>query len=132
MFNLLAGVAMVPDVSTASYTTSLEVPASTRRTNQLVSDIFGRKLLRELGYSEKVIKQLELSHASSTRKQYKSKWTLFVACLSQQTPPADLTFPSDAALADFLTHLFDECKISVGAIRNYRSAITHYWRRLSG
>ena len=75
-----------------------------------VSDVFGKERLRELGYSEEVIKKLELSHASSTRRQYKSKWTLFVAWSSRQTPPLDPTSPSEVALAGFLTHLFDERK----------------------
>ena len=39
----------------------------------------------------------------------------------------DPTSPSEVAMAGFLTHLFDERKISVGAIRNYRSAITYQW-----
>ena len=125
-------VAMVPNVSPASSATTLEVPASTPRTSKPVSDVFGKERLRELGYSEEVIKKLELSHASSTRRQYRSKWTLFVAWSSQQTPPLDPTSPSEVAMAGFLTHLFDERKISVGAIRNYRSAITYHWRRLSG
>ena len=125
-------VAMVPNVSSASSATTLEVPASTPRTSKPVSDVFGKERLRELGYSEEVIKKLELSHASSTRRQYRSKWTLFVAWSSQQTPPLDPTSPSEVAMAGFLTHLFDERKISVGAIRNYRSAITYHWRRLSG
>ena len=39
---------------------------------------------------------------------------------------------SEVAMAGFLTHLFDERKISVGAIKNYSSAITYHGRRLSG
>ena len=109
-------VAVVPNVSTASNTTALEVPASTPRTSKPVSDVCGKERLRELGYSEEVIKKLKHSHASSTHRQYKSKWTLFVAWSSRQTPSLDPTSPSEVAMAGFLTHLFDERKISVSSI----------------
>ena len=49
-------VAVVSNVSTASNTTALEVPASTPRKSEPVSDVFGKERLRELGYSEEVIK----------------------------------------------------------------------------
>ena len=66
-------MAVVPNVSPASDSTELEVAASTPRISKPVSDIFEKERLMELGYSEEVIKKLELSHASSTCRQYKSK-----------------------------------------------------------
>ena len=86
-----------------------------------------------MGDSKEVIQRLRLSHADSTMKQYQSKWVLFVHWASESLPlPIDPTSPSLTVLADFLTWLFQERKLSYGSINNYRSAIAFHWKRLEG
>ena len=93
--------------------------------------VFGEERLRSLGYAEVVIKRLLLSHATSTKKQYKSQWVLFTSWATQlRATPCDPTTPSLKMLAEFLTWLFQERKLSIGSINNYRSAISFFWKRL--
>ena len=92
--------------------------------------MFGEERLKRLGFSEQVVKRLLLSHAASTTKQYKSKWSLFLGWSAEQSPSIDPTSPSLTALADFMTWLFQSRGLVAGSINNYRSAIAFYWKRL--
>ena len=88
--------------------------------------------LKILGFSEAVIQRLE-SHpdpATSTSKQYKSKWDLFVGWATNLgRNPLSASLP---LLAEFLVYLFRERRVSLQTVKNYRSAIAFYWRSTSG
>ena len=86
--------------------------------------------LKNLGFSEAVIQRLEKARATSTSKQYKSKWDLFVGWATNSgRNPLSASLP---LLAEFLVYLFRERRVSLQTIKNYRSAIAFYWRSTSG
>ena len=83
----------------------------------------GEGRLESVGFSKSVIDRLSCSRADSTKKQYRSKWTTFVAWAEKLSPPRDPRVPSVAFPADFLEHLFVERGIAPSSISNYKSAI---------
>ena len=95
--------------------------------------VVGEERLRALGYSEAVLGKLASAKATSTQVQYKSMWALFEGWAKRQKPkPYVPTAPTLLMLTEFLTYLFQERKVSVGTIANYRSAVAFYWKRLCG
>ena len=119
----------LPELRRDHVPATLGSPISSRAVSESPSVIFGEKRLKRLGYSDQVVQRLQKSHATSTTKQYKSKWALFVGWSSRQDPVVDPTSPTLASLADFLTWLFQARGLTAGSINNYRSAISFYWKR---
>ena len=82
--------------------------------------------LRKLGFSERVVDRIMNARAASTNKQYKSKWDYFVSwSTSSGRDPLAASLP---LLTEFLVHVFNDRKVSVRTLKNYRSAIAFYWR----
>ena len=82
--------------------------------------------LRKLGFSERVVDRIINARAASTNKQYKSKWDYFVSwSTSSGRDPLAASLP---LLTEFLVHVFNDRKVSVRTLKNYRSAIAFYWR----
>ena len=116
--------AIVPHIPAVVDTTTLGVQIQESQGGKPSPGVLGKERLMEKGFSESVINRLNLSHATSTQKQYKSMWTLFVGWATELEPtPKDPTTPSIPLLADFMTHLFEHRNLSSGSINNYRSAI---------
>ena len=82
--------------------------------------------LRKLGFSERVVDRIINARAASTNKQYKSKWHYFVSWST--SPSRDPLAASLPLLTEFLVHVFNDRKVSVRTLKNYRSAIAFYWR----
>ena len=123
----------VPNIPTVADTATLGIRIPKSTNGKPTPGVFGKERLIEKGFSESVINRLNLSHATSTQKQYKSMWTLFVGWATDLEPvPRDPTTPSIPLLADFMTHLFEQRNLSSGSINNYRSAIAFFWKRLQG
>jgi len=122
----------VPSVSTIAVTASLGTQSVDARISALAAVVPGEGRLEGLGFSPEVINRLSSSRASSTRKQYKSKWTAFVAWAEKCQPPRDASVPSVSLLADFLEHLFSVKEISPNSIANYKSAVLYYWKQSVG
>ena len=71
---------------------------------------------------------IEGSRARSTKTQYKSKWTLFMAwCRDNELNPSQAGLP---LLTRFLLYLFRERGVSVRTVKNYQSALAFYWRKI--
>ena len=86
--------------------------------------------MRQMGFSEKVICRLDKARASSTRKHYKSQWDLFESwAVKNGLNPLDAGLP---LLTQFLEYLFTVRKVGLRTIKNYRSAIAHYWKSSVG
>ena len=85
--------------------------------------------LDDRGYSPGVIRHLHKARASSTNENYESKWKLFCAFAEQRFDPYTAT-PSQ--LAEFLTHLFENRKVSPTTIKGYRAAVGHVLRLSCG
>ena len=119
--SLLQGVGQATSLGSLNRTPSLP---------ELTSIVFGEKRLLECGYSARVVKRLISSHSVHTRKQYMSKWTLFVSWASKKSPPYDVTNPSLVVLAEFFEYLFHDRGIQAGSISNYKSAIQFFWKRM--
>ena len=82
--------------------------------------------LRKLGFSERVVDRIINARAASTNKQYKSKWDYFVSwSTSSGRDPLAASLP---LLTEFLVHVFNDRKVSVRTLKNYRSATAFYWR----
>ena len=98
-------------------------------TGPLAQDSFpGEEQLKSQGFSEGVIQRIQNSRSLSTRKHYKSQWTLFVGWATRKgLDPLNASLP---LLAEFLDYLFNERKVAVRTILNYRSAVAFYWRTL--
>ena len=70
------------------------------------------------------------ARATSTRKHYKSQWGLFESwAVKNCMNPLDAGMP---LLTQFLEYLFTVRKVGLGTIKNYRSAIAHYWKIICG
>ena len=86
--------------------------------------------MRQMGFSDKVISRLDKARASSTRKHYKSQWDLFESwAVKNGLNPLDAGLP---LLTQFLEYLFTVRKVGLRTIKNYRSAIAHYWKSSVG
>ena len=123
---------MVPLSGATSLTdpTALGSQLPQRQSNESEASLFGEGRLRDLGFSEEVINRLVRSHATSTKKQYKSQWSLFVWWATEKrASPCDPTEPSVKILAEFLTWLFQVRGLSTGSVINYKSAISFFRKR---
>ena len=86
--------------------------------------------MRQMGFSDKVISRLDKARATSTRKHYKSQWDLFKSwAVKNGLNPLDAGLP---LLTQFLEYLFTVRKVGLRTIKNYRSAIAHYWKSSVG
>ena len=85
-----------------------------------------RRSLAQRGFSRQVADFLHKSTRASSAKVYDAQWAGFSDwCLEREIDPLG---PSVAQFADFLMYLFQVKKLSVSAIKGYRSAIAHTWR----
>ena len=110
------------DVSSTTLGVSPPIPAQSPATSVVPS--WGS--LRKLGFSERVVDRKINARAASTNKQYKSKWDYFVSwSTSSGRDPLAASLP---LLTEFLVHVFNDRKVSVRTLKNYRSAIAFYWR----
>ena len=130
-----AATAVAPSASDATLSGATSVADTAPFGSQLPSkqriesetDLFGEGRLKSLGYSKEVIDRLVKSHATSTKKQYKSQWSLFVGWATEKRAvPCDPTSPSIKVLAEFLTWLFQERGLSTGSVTNYKSVISFF------
>ena len=131
---IASSVSVVPLSGATSLTdpTALGSQLPQRQSNESEASLFGERRLRDLGFSEEVIDRLVRSHATSTKKQYKSQWALFVGwATDKRASPCDPTEPSVKILAEFLTWLFQVRGLSTGSVINYKSAISFFWKRNS-
>ena len=86
--------------------------------------------MRQMGFSDKVISRLDKARASSTCKHYKSQWDLFESwAVKNGLNRLDAGLP---LLTQFLEYLFTVRKVGLRTIKNYRSAIAHYWKSSVG
>ena len=77
--------------------------------------------IKEQGFSEAVVAQIEAPQRGSTRSVYEAKWAIFTKwCLNNHV---DFRAPPIKSVADFLVHLFQDRKLQPSAINGYRSAI---------
>ena len=110
------------DVSSTTLVVSPPISAQTPATSVVPS--WGS--LRELGFSERVVDRIINARVASTNKQYKSKWDYFVSWST--SPGRDPLAASLPLVTEFLVHVFNDRKVSVRTLKNYRSAIAFYWR----
>ena len=83
-----------------------------------------------MGFSDKVISRLNKARATLTRKHYKSQWDLLESlAVKNSLNPLDAGLP---LLTQFLEYLFTVRKVVLRTIKNYRSAIAHYWKSSVG
>ena len=93
-------------------------------------DLYSAEWLKSQGLSDRVVARVLEARALSTRKHYKSQWDVFVAwCVSLQLDPLNASI---SLLTRFMDHLFNERKVSVRTIKNYRSSIAFHWRTQTG
>ena len=85
--------------------------------------------MKDQGFSDRVVDRIEKSRTLSTKAHYKSQRDLFVAWATNKgLDPLQASLP---LLTDFLEYLFKVRQISVRTIKNYKSAISFYWKSLS-
>jgi hypothetical protein len=83
-------------------TTTLGVRIHDSKGDKPSPGLFGKERLTEKGFSNSVINRLKLSHATSTQKEYKYMWTLFVVWTTKLKPTSrNPTTPSIPLLAYF-------------------------------
>ena len=93
-------------------------------------DLYSAEWLKSQGLSERVVARVLEARALSTRKHYKSQWDVFVTwCVSLQLDPLNASI---FLLTRFMDHLFNDRKVSVRTIKNYRSSIAFHWRTQTG
>ena len=73
-----------PDIAEDDSSATLEPRASQSPGNRPTPGMPGEVRLKVLGFSDSVIKRIETSRASSTRKQYRSQWKLFLAWTTER------------------------------------------------
>ena len=119
-----------PSLGTTTEATPLR--ACPRQTGHAVFNGIPHSLpkLEEEGYSPNVLAQLKHARASSTNQNYDSKWKLFQGYAQKQGFNPYQT--SAAQIAEFLTFLFQERKVSPSSIKGYRAAIGHILRLTNG
>jgi hypothetical protein len=78
-------------------------------------------ILRAKEFSEDTVSCLTLAQRRGTIDSYQSKWSVYKTwCGKEGVHPVFITLPK---LVDFLNHLFKERKLSVSAIKGYKSAL---------
>ena len=76
----------------------------------------------ERGFSGSVSKRISIPQKGSTIKVYEAKWKVFGEwCQSQGIDPCT---PSIPVIADFLLYCFDERKLTLSAIKGYKSSLS--------
>ena len=120
-----------PDMVGSIETTPLGALVREPRVSQSELDMAGERRMKEAGFSQEVVDRVLKAHASSTHKQYKSKWISFTVWAEKQNPKVPPDTPSITVLSEFLTHLFNVKKLTPGSISNYKSAILFHWNRSS-
>ena len=119
-----------PGLKGHAATTTLGPQPSKPGVSQSSPSVPGEGRLKALGFSKSVIKRIETSRASSTRKHYRSQWDLFLAWTTEKKlNPLDASLP---LLTSFMDYLFRERGVSVRTILNYKSAIAFYWKSQVG
>ena len=79
--------------------------------------------VEERGFSREVSERISVPQKQSTIRLYEAKWKIFGDwCRTQGLDPCT---PSIPVVADFLLYCFTERKLSMSAIKGYRSALTH-------
>ena len=82
----------------------------------------GIELARAAGFSQRAAQIMSWSRRDSTKLNYQSKWSVFKNWC--KTEKVDLKRPTLPIVAEFLTYLFDVRKLSVTAIKGYRSMLS--------
>ena len=83
---------------------------------------FGKRLLLEAGFSEKVASRAVRSHRESSRSLYQSRWHRFECwCHRRKVDPYTASVP---VIGDFLIYLFEIAKCQPNTIAGYKSAIS--------
>ena len=119
-----------PGLERHAVTTSLGPQPSEPGVSQSSPSVPLEGRLKALGFSESVIKRIETSRASSTRKHYRSQWDLFLTWTTEKKlNPLDASLP---LLTRFMDYLFRERGVSVRTILNYKSEIAFYWKSQVG
>ena len=95
-----------PGLERHAATTALGPQPSQPGVSQSSPSVPGEGRLKALGFSESVIKRIETSRASSTRKHYRSQWDLFLTWTTEKKlNPLDASLP---LLTSFMDYLFRE------------------------
>ena len=120
---------LLPTVAGASLSASLGLPSSGSASATPSTVVSRRQRMKDQGFSDRVVERIEKSRVLSTKAHYKSQWDLFVASATDKgLDPLQASLP---LLTDFLEYLFKVRQISVRTIKNYKSAISFYWKSLS-
>ena len=120
----------LPGGSAPTVSATLGSHANTSIPRQPPPDLYSAEWLKSQGLSERVVARVLEARALSTRKHYKSQWDVFVTwCVSLQLDPLNASI---SLLNRFMDHLFNDRKVSVRTIKNYRSSIAFHWRTQTG
>ena len=133
---LLASKRMVPgpdeSVSRESFSSSIKtgppkttaLPSVSQKPPELASSCMeaGIDLARAAGFSLKAAQLMAASRRKSTSLIYQGKWNIFRKWC--ETSKIDHSKPTLPVIADFLVYLFDVRKLSVTAIKGYRSMLS--------
>ena len=79
------------------------------------------RFARAAGFSQAVSKRVARTRRSSSLRSYQAKWGTFRACRSHGHTVSNPTIPK---IADFLLWLWEEKKLSLSAVRGYRSMLS--------
>ncbi|XP_068243498.1 uncharacterized protein [Palaemon carinicauda] len=85
-----------------------------------------QRLLTERGFSQQVAERMSRHLRKSSARVYQAKWRVFCGwCRGRGISPLDATIP---AIAEFLVYLREEMRLSVSAVKGYRSALSLAFR----
>ena len=122
--------ASVPSLASVGTSAALGSRASGSASVEPSAVVSREDRMRQMGFSDKVISRLDKARSASTRKHYKSQWDLFESwAVKNGLNPLDAGLP---LLTQFLEYLFTVRKVGLRTIKNYRSAIAHYWKSSVG
>lgn len=108
----------------ASETTSVEYLRQKRGFQESACVVSGHKSLKELGFTDKLVKRIQAPQRKSTRTVYHSKLVQFERWAD--TEGVDSSNPSIAEVASFFMHLFEQRNLAVGSIQGYRTALSEF------
>ncbi|XP_068248828.1 uncharacterized protein [Palaemon carinicauda] len=115
-----------PSTSRATQTTTLQhLPqgrsfASASRLETI------QRLLTERGFSQQVADRMSRHLRESSANVYQAKWKVFCGwCRGRGLSPLDASIPT---IAEFLVYLREEMRLSVSAVKGYRSALSLAFR----
>ncbi len=125
-----ASTSTITNPSGDAQSTALELLAPGPGTHGITSVVSENTLLKQRGFSAKVLRQMQKARATSTSAVYDSKWKLFqIFCEERTINPFGAGAPT---VADFLQWVFDTREASVRTIQGYRSAIAAKLKAASG